>query len=45
MENILEVLAKFGIEENMLPVEMGGSVQNHQVEFLRNQRAVELQEI
>lgn len=45
VEKIIETLAKFGIEESMLPVEMGGNVQNHQVDFLRNQRAAELQEI
>ena len=45
VENIIEILAEFGIEESMLPVEMGGSVQNHQIDFLQNRRAAELQEI
>ena len=43
---ILQVLIKYGISKSMLPTEMGGGLSaNHQLEWLANRRAVELEEI
>jgi hypothetical protein len=42
---ILDVLSGYGILKDMLPVEMGGTVQLDQSEWIANRRAVELEEI
>ena len=42
---IIGVLSKYGITKDMLPCEMGGTIQNHQLEWIANRRAIELEEI
>jgi len=43
--DILGALLCYGIHRNMLPTEMGGSVQLNQAEWIENRRAIELEEI
>jgi hypothetical protein len=42
---IVGVLSKYGITKDMLPSEMGGTIQNHQLEWIADRRAIELEEI
>ena len=42
---ILEVLSGYGILKDMLPTEMGGTVELNQYEWIANRRAVEMEEI
>jgi len=43
--DVIETLAGYGILNDMLPTEMGGSVQLDQSEWIANRRAVELEEL
>lgn len=42
---ILQALSMYGIERHMLPVEMGGTIEFDQVEWIENRRALEMEEI
>lgn len=42
---ILQVLANYGISKAILPSEMGGSLTGHQLEWMANRWAAELEEI
>lgn len=42
---IVEVLSHYGIFKNILPTEMGGSLEMNQADWLAHRRAVELEEI
>ena len=42
---LLDVLSNYGIHKEMLPTEMGGTVQLGQAEWITNRRAAELMEI
>lgn len=44
-KDIVEVLSAYGIEKEMLPTEMGGTVGFSQEEWVANRRAVEMEEI
>jgi len=45
VEEILNVLSEYGISKEMLPDVMGGSLVAHQLEWIENRRAAELEEI
>jgi len=45
MSKILSVLSDYGIERDMLPTDMGGSLKFDQYLWIENRRAVELEEI
>jgi hypothetical protein len=42
---LLDVLSDYGILENMLPTEMGGTIRLNQSEWIAGRRALELKEI
>lgn len=42
---LLSVLSEYGIQKDMLPTEMGGSLEFDQSEWIANRRAAELEEI
>lgn len=42
---LLEALSGYGIMKNMLPTEMGGTVQPNQAEWIASRRAAEMEEI
>jgi hypothetical protein len=42
---ILNVLSSYGIMKDMLPTQMGGTIELSQSEWIANRRAVELEEI
>jgi hypothetical protein len=42
---ILSVLSPYGIMKDMLPTEMGGTIELNQSEWIANRRATELEEI
>jgi hypothetical protein len=42
---IISVLSTYGIMKDMLPTEMGGTIELNQSEWIANRRAVELEEI
>ena len=42
---ILDVLSKYGIQKEMLPTEMGGSIELNRSEWIANRWAVEMEEI
>ena len=44
-DDILDTLSKYGIEKEMLPVEMGGTIVLNQSEWIANRWATELEEI
>ena len=41
----LQALSPYGIGRDMLPLEMGGSIEFDQVEWLENRRTAEMEEI
>ena len=42
---IVQVLAEYGIQSDMLPTHIGGKVQLNQLEWIANRRAIEMEEI
>ena len=42
---VLEVLAEYGILEDMLPTEMGGKIQLNQAEWITSRRSAELEDV
>jgi hypothetical protein len=42
---ILDVLSHYGIMKDMLPTEMGGTIELNQAEWIASRRATELEEI
>jgi hypothetical protein len=43
--DVLQVLWSYGLQEEMLPTQMGGSIVLDQEEWIANRRAAELEEI
>lgn len=44
-KDILQVLSSYGLEKDMLPLEMGGILELSQAEWIANRRAAEMEEI